>query len=203
MIRGWYLDELPRRYPELMKSVEPELRAFRASVNLWEHTSTSDWNAMPHERDVFYERLNDLIVALVAKQIERGRPAYATREAFASRETGLQQSVAKLRTSFALVPQGVVGQYTAKNAVPQLKPLNLRTRGINDGTLVYTSDDPIATDLIPAYRDAYLMRARYFGIAKNFDASLALFDKAIAIDPDDRMIERERNVMASYAAGKQ
>src|SRR5207253_5062508 len=135
LIRGWYLDELPRRYPELMKSVQPELRAFRKSVDLWEHTSTADWNAMSRERDLFYAQLNDLIVALVRTQLQRGRPAYATREAFASRETGLQQAVVKLRTSFALVPQGVVGQYTLKDAIPQLKPMNLQTRGVNDGTL--------------------------------------------------------------------
>ncbi len=197
MNRGWYLDSLKQHYPQLMAKVAPQFDAYRPLVAVWDSVSLSKWSQMPDTQRIFFERVNNLLIAIVEKAAETG-PVYATHEVLMAEDSSILPMKNRLMQEFDIVPQGVVAQYVRKDAPHLMRPLHLVTRGVGDGTITYDSDDVIATEILPIYKNAYAMRARYLAIQKDYAAAVAEYDKAIALDPDDSSLQRERNMVLSY-----
>ncbi len=197
MNRGWYLDSLKERYPDLMAKVAPQFEAYRPLVSIWDTVPLSKWSQMPDTQRDFFARVNDLLVAIVEKAAESG-PVYATREILKPDDSSILPMKSRLMQTFDFVPQGIVAQYVRRDAPHVLEPIRLVTRGLGDGTIHYDSRDPIATEILPIYKDAHAVRARYLVIQKNYAPAVAEYDKAIALDPDDSILQRERSIVLSY-----
>jgi tetratricopeptide (TPR) repeat protein len=197
LIRSWYLEQLARTYPQLIADVRPQFDAFRPWVDRWERTPPDQWYADAASRAEFYRKSNDLIVAMVTSQIEKGRPVYGTIDFVASREETLLDTVKRLTSRYGIVPRGVVIEYLPGQQIRPMVPVALQMRGLNDGTLAYESDDVVVNEIVPAYRASLVRQARYLAVARRYDEAVAEYRKALELDPRNPTIERELAVAAS------
>ncbi|MCU1246490.1 MAG: hypothetical protein JWN02_2400 [Acidobacteria bacterium] len=197
LIRSWYLDQLARTYPQLIADVRPQFDAFRSWVERCERTPTDQWYADAASRAELYRKSNDLIVAMVTSQIDKGRPVYGTIDFVASREETLLDTVKRLTTRYGIVPRGVVIEYLPGQQIRDMAPIGLQMRGLNDGTQTYESDDVVVNEIVPTYRASLVRQARYLAVARRYDESMAEYRKALELDPQNPTIERELAVVAS------
>lgn len=189
LLRSWYLDSLERRYPQLMNGVRAEVAAYRPWLRRWESLTPAEWEADPTNRIEFYRRVNDLLTALITRNIASG--VYATTDFALSQDESTQPTLKQLAANYDPVPRGVVVEYLPGHGVRDLHPLPLHTAGLNDGSTAYQPDDVVVTEVTPVYRGAFLMRARYLAFSKQFDAAIAAYQEALALDPESVMIQRE------------
>jgi tetratricopeptide (TPR) repeat protein len=198
LLRSWYIDSLERRYPELMRTVRPELEAYRPWLRKWEALSAAEWDGDPTNRIEFYKRVNALLSALITRNLDTG--VYATVDVALSQDEVIQPLVKQLATDYDVVPRGVVVEYLRGHALRDLHPLPpLHTAGLNDGSTAYAADDVVVTEVSPVYRGAFLMRGRYLAVGKRIDEALAAYREALALDPDSSMIQREMVAVESQA----
>lgn len=194
--RGWYLDALQRKHPELMAKVQTELEAMRPLVKMYESLPPAKWAAMPDEQRAYFAELNRMLVRLVETA---GVPVYATREVVTAQDPAIAPMRDRLGQEFEVVPQGVVLQYVRRGTPVPLRPLRLVTRGVADGTIRYDATDVIPTEIVPLYKEAYAMRARYLAAHGDYAEAVAAYDKAIALDPRDATLQRERSTLVPMA----
>jgi len=197
LLRSWYIDSLERRYPELMKTVRPEVDAYRPWLKKWETSSAAEWERDAANRIGFYERINDLLSALVTRNIDKG--VYGSVDFALSQEEVIQPLIKKLTANYDAVPAGVLVEYMPGHKLRDLKPIPLHTSGLNDGSTAYQPDDVVVTEVTPVYRGAFLMRGRYLAISKRFDEALAAYREALVLDPENSMIQREMTAVESQS----
>ena len=194
LIRSWYIRQLERRYPDFMALVKKELDAYKPLLE----TSENDpqmW-ADPVVQDDFNKRLDDLVFAMIEKQTARGGHAYATYEVALSQDAVDVNLVRRLQASFDAVPRGIALELMPGHAARDVQPAPLELRG-----LITSDDDVVRGEVLPAYRTVALLRARHLGLARKYDAALAEYQTALALDPTNTMIEREIQAMR-VASGK-
>lgn len=192
LIRGWYLDALQRRYPDLIAPVAPQFAAFRESVAQWESVSPAEWQQMHAESARFNTRLNDFFEAMVTQQIARG-PVYVTRDVAANNEQVIRPAMQRLRAAHDVTPRGILLQYIPKGTMPPVAMTPIDTTGLAD-----SEDEVVRSEVIPLYATAFEMRARALAANRRFDEAVAQLDEAIALMPENPILQQERNVMASY-----
>jgi hypothetical protein len=189
LLRSWYLDSLERRYPQLMKSVAPEVAAYRPWLKRWETLTSAEWEADPANRIELYRRVNALLSALITRNIGSG--VYATVDFALSQDESVLPTIKQLAAGYDVVPRSVVVEYLPGHGVRELRTLPLHTAGLNDGSTAYQPDDVVVTEVTPVYRGAFLMRARYLAVSKRVDEAVAAYQEALVLDPESSMIQRE------------
>lgn len=189
LLRSWYLDSLERRYPQLMRSVAPEIAAYRPWLRRWETLTAAEWEADPTNHIELYKRVNALLSALITRNIGNG--VYATVDFALSQDESVAPTIKQLAAGYDLVPRSVVVEYLPGHGVRELRPLPLHTAGLNDGSTAYQPDDVVVTEVTPVYRGAFLMRARYLALSKHVDEAVTAYQEALALDPESSMIQRE------------
>lgn len=159
----WYLDHLERRHPGLMKSVSPELGAFRSHLGrpLETRTDSADMRAS----------LTALFHALVARSREAGRPVYVT--------SGINP---KLIERYQHAPTGMVFRLLDPNdtmRVPVREPRFADLPKANRLTRIVKSDYALSY----AYQGAYL--------AQSGDTARAIgfLEKSLVLQPGSRDIQ--------------
>jgi len=184
LIRSWYVRQLERRYPELMRLVKPQLDAYKPLLDISENNPKL-W-ADPSVQEEYNKRLDDLVFAIIEKQIARGGHAYATFEVALSNDAVDANLVQRLKTSYDVVPRSIALEFLPGHQPREvtLEPLELRG-------LTSSHDEVVQKEVLPAYRSVTMIRARFMVLTKKYDAALAEYQRALALDPENGMIERE------------
>jgi hypothetical protein len=192
----WYHDEIDKRYPEILRGCEneqrkarDELARFNADRSLWKDAAA---------RGDLYDRIDDLTLAIIAHQLQRG-PVYMTIDTALAWKARDKKLIDRLRKEHDLVPHGVVMEVVAGHTFRDVKWTPIATRGVFDGTVQYDDDDPVPNELLPMYRAALLTRARYFAITRHTKEAIADYQQAFALDPENSMLERELNGIQAMA----
>ena len=192
----WYYDEIAKRYPEIVRGIDHEQRAARAEVARF-NDDRSLWKD-PAATATLYDRLDDLTLAIIARQLQRG-PVYMSVETALAWNARYKKMIDRLRQQADLVPHGVVMEVVPGHGFRDTKWTPIETRGIFDGTVQYDDDDPVPNELLPMYRAAFLTRARYLAITRHAKEALADYQQGFALDPENSMLERELNGIRAMA----
>ncbi|HKO54782.1 MAG TPA: DUF2723 domain-containing protein [Thermoanaerobaculia bacterium] len=174
--RPWYVAQLERRHPAFMQAVKPQLDAYRPVLEAWE----SDPSLKPR----MFALVADLIRAMIETRIASGAPVYATTEFVAGKEPVLVPMLRTLGAKYPLVPHGLLVEYNGTDP----GPLEVDLGGIADS---YQDDDPVLTEVLPAYRGALLMRGRWLVLRRRWDEAAAAYRLAQSLDPENPTIRRE------------
>ena len=192
----WYHDEIAKRYPAVLRGCQNEQRKTRfelarfiADRSLWKDAAA---------RGDLYDRIDDLTLAIIAHQLQRG-PVYMTIDTALAWNARDKKLIDRLRKEHDLVPHGVVMEVVAGHTFRDVKWTPIATRGVFDGTVQYDDDDPVPNELLPMYRAAFLTRARYFAITRHTKEAIADYQQAFALDPENSMLERELNGIQAMA----
>jgi hypothetical protein len=184
----WYHDEISKRYAEILRGCENEQRRAREVVarfdddrGLWQDAAA---------RGDLYDRLDDLVLAIIARQLHRG-PVYLTIDTALAWNARDKKLIARLKKEHDIVPHGVVMEVVAGHTFRDIKWTPITTRGLFDGTVRYDDDDPVPNELLPAYRGAFLTRGRYLAISRHYKEAIDDYQQALALDPENSMIVRE------------
>ncbi|HMC23001.1 MAG TPA: DUF2723 domain-containing protein [Thermoanaerobaculia bacterium] len=196
LFSDWYHEELERRYPELMRACRAEslavlalLRRFDAQHSLW-----ADANA----RSELNYRVDDLLVAIIAQQLKSG-PLYLTVDTALAWDQRDADLIHRLTVDNDIVPGGIVAEVVPGHAFHDLKPAPMITRGLADGSVRYEPDDVVPTEILPKYRAAFLMRARYFVLLRRLPEALADYRQALALDPNNTTVQGEMAAVEARA----
>jgi Protein of unknown function (DUF2723) len=184
LIRSWYIRQLERRHPELMGLVKPQLDAYKPLLDTSENDAKL-W-ADPAVQADFNQRLDDLVFAIVQKQIDRGGHVYAGIEVGLSTDAVDANLVRRLQASYDMVPRALALQLLPGHQTRDVTLEPLELRGLANAT-----DEVVQKEVLPSYRTALLIRARFMALIQKFDAALAEYQRALALDPGNPMIERE------------
>ncbi|HYM62822.1 MAG TPA: DUF2723 domain-containing protein [Thermoanaerobaculia bacterium] len=194
LLRRWYFEHLQHRHPALVAASRGQLDAYLPLVDKFENAQ-DEWAQNEALRQQFNQRVDDLIMSMIEQHLKRG-PVYATVDLAFSREPRDQNLVKRLTAAYDVVPRGVVMQIMPGHTLRPLAPLEIETRGLVDGTVAYEPDDVVPTEVLPIYRAAFLMRARYFAATKHLDEAIASYQRARTLDPSNPMIEQELSAVA-------
>jgi hypothetical protein len=186
----WYHDEINKRYREILRGCQNEQRKVRDALARFDADS-SLWKD-PASRGDLYDRIDDLVIAIIAHQLERG-PVYLTIDTALAWNARDKKLIDRLRREHDILPHGIVMEVVAGHTFRDIKWTPIVTRGVFDGTLQYDDDDPVPNELLPTYRAAFLTRARYLAITRHTKEALADYQQAFALDPENSMLERELN----------
>ncbi|HEY8133701.1 MAG TPA: DUF2723 domain-containing protein [Thermoanaerobaculia bacterium] len=196
LLSDWYHEELERRHPELMRACRAQslavlvlLRRFDARHSLW-----ADANA----RSELNYRVDDLLVALIAQQMKSG-PVYLTVDTALAWDQRDADFIHRLTVDNDIVPDGIVAEVVPGHAFRDLKPAPMIMRGLADGSVRYEPDDVVPTEILPKYRAAFLMRARYFVLTRRLPEALADYRQALALDPDNATVRGEMAAVEARA----
>jgi hypothetical protein len=192
----WYHDELSRRYPQLVRGTEKETRAVRSALQHLDENPAL-WKDLA-ARGELNDRLDDLILALISRQLQSG-PVYMTIDSAMGWDQRDKKLIDRLKADHDIVPRGIVMEVVRGHAMREVKWSPIVTRGMIDGTVQYDDDDPVPNELVPAYRAAFLMRARYLAITRHFKEALSDYQQALAFDPENSMVERELTAVQAMA----
>lgn len=192
----WYHEELTRRYPESMRGCEKEqqavrnaLRRFDLNPALWKDDAA---------RGELNDRLDDLILAIIARQLPRG-PVYLTMETALAWDQRDKKLIDRLKSDRDIVPRGIVMEVMAGHSIREVRPVPIVTRGLIDGTVRYDDDEVVPNELIPTYAAAFLTRGRYLAVTRHLKEALADYQQAAAFDPENHMLEQELTAIQAAA----
>jgi len=73
------------------------------------------------------------------------------------------------------------------------------TRGLADESVRYEPDDVVPTEILPKYRAAFLMRARYFVLTRRLPEALAEYRQALTLDPNNAAVRGEMAAVEARA----
>ena len=184
----WYHTEVNRRYPQLTRGCETEqravldvLRRLNDDPSLWRDISA---------RGELNDRLDDLLIAVIAHQLARG-PVYMTIDTALAWDERDKKFLERLKKDHDIVPRGVVMELVSGHAIRDVRRTPILTRGLIDGTVRYDDDEVVPNELVPTYRAAFLSRARYLAVTRHFQDAIADYQQALAFDPENRMLEQE------------
>ena len=198
----WYLDQLERQYPELMRRVKPQADAFRPWAERWVATPPREWDVRYEWREPYRETYNALVLAMAETQLAAGGAVYATRDFVVRDESDtLGPAAMALESRYDLLPLGLVNEYVPRGSVTRLEPLPLDLRGIADGAVKWEPGD-VMERVVEMYERAYRMHGRFaFMVTRQPELANASYRAAQSLSPGDESIERERATFEARAAG--
>jgi tetratricopeptide (TPR) repeat protein len=191
LVRSWYLDQFVKREPRLAASVQRELAAYRPLVEVFENDEAR-WTADAQVREEFVNRFNDLILALIARQLERGAHVYATPDV-ALKDLGAGYRIMpQIRSSYDLLPGGLALHLRPLSGPQPIRSVPFELRGLDDPQMRRTGGKVVEMDIIPAYVTALRLRARYLAFSRRYDEARRSYDDALRLDPANAEIRTER-----------
>jgi len=196
MQSDWYQEELNARYPLLMRGSESQQRVLLDVLKRFDqnHQLWKDFGA----RTELNDRLDDLILSIIARQFQSG-PVYMTMDTALAWDDRDKKLIDRLKREYDIVPRGIVMEVARGHIFPDVRGVPIATRGLFDGTIQYDDDDPVPNEIVPTYRAAFLTRARYLAFTRHTKEAVADYQQAMALDPENRMLEREMMTVQAMA----
>jgi hypothetical protein len=199
LVRSWYLEQLVRREPRLAASVRSELAAFRPLVDVFEHDEER-WRADAQVRDEFVNRFNELILALISRQLARGGHVYATPDV-ALKDFGAGGRITpRIHSSYDLVPGGLALQLLPRSGLHSIRSVPFELRGLDDPQVRRTGGAVVEREIVPNYVLALRLRARYLAASRQYGEARRSYDDALRLDPASSELRTERAQLERLAA---
>jgi len=199
LVRSWYLEQLERQEPRLAASVRSELAAYRPLVDILENDEER-WRSDAQLHADFERRFNDLIFALISRQIARGGHVYATPDVALKNSGPEGRIMQRIKSSYDLVPGGMALQVLPRGGVHPIRSVPFELRGLDDPQVRRTGGEVVEREIVPNYVLALLMRARYLAFSRQYDEARRAYDDALRLEPANDEIRNERTQLERLAA---
>jgi len=193
--RIWYQQELSLRYPQMMRSSASE--QVTLLNHLWRLDQEKLWNDATALQDL-NDDLDALMESIIEHHLQNG-PVYMTIDSAFGWNARDKKMIDRLKAKYDILLRGILVEIVHKGSPRDLQWTPIETRGLIDGSMEYDDDDPVPNELVPAYRMAFLTRARYLAITRHFKEALVDYQQAQAFDPENSVIERELNTVQAMS----
>jgi hypothetical protein len=192
--RSWYFDYLRHAAPGLIERSRDQIDLFVGLLKAWEQNPLA-FARSPSLTQRIETAFRDMIEAMTKNEGRVG-PVYVTRDVLLTDPAGPEVS-AWLTQNYQLVPDGLVFNLTTDRTFQNSPEVPLQTRGLTDGTMRYEEDDVVNQKVLPTYTTMLINRARYLAAYGHDSRALALFDQALALDPELAAARQGRAAMAA------
>ena len=178
--RLWYFDYLKRAYPSFIERSRAQVDAYVADLTSWEHDPQAYANDQALTRRI-NTSFQEMIHAMVTNEVQAAS-VYITEDLpFADRH---EADLTKwLNQSYQFVARGLVFKLENNQAFHDLPDLELRLRGLADGTLRFEKDDVVNLKVLPVYISMLVNRGRYLASFNQHARAIAAFKQALTLDP--------------------
>jgi hypothetical protein len=191
MRRSWYFDYLRQIHPDLIERSRDRIDAYVAELKQWEENPDAYTNN-PTLTSMIASKFVEMIQTCVERENQIA-PVYITRELITSADHDVALT-AWFTRNYALVPEGLVF-HLERDGTRFHDPgeIQWETRGLNDGTLKFETDDVVSAKVLPAYTAMLINRGRYFTLFDEQERAMAAYQQALALDPSLEMARRGLN----------
>lgn len=172
---AWYLDEIARQYPALIKAVQPQHAAFRETVARRERTPPAEWNS----NEEYVIRLTNLLEGLAEHQLAQRGHVYATFDIPANIDIAVGPTHQRLAQRYPVIPRRVLVEY-ATPAIEDPQPPQLRDAGLEPPIEAGDARGHVTR----IYRDAWLLYAKRYAMRQQPEVAVTLFDRAARLDTE-------------------
>lgn len=178
--RSWYFDYLNQVYPELLEKSRDKVDAFLEDLRAWEKNPEAYKDSPLQQR--INTRFYEMILSFITNQM-KDAPVYVTSEIVLNRGGQDAELTKNLIENYQITPQGLVFLVSEKSAPIKFAEPQIVTRGINDGTLKFDTDDVVKKKIIPVYLNMAMSSGLFFASQGSQEKAILYFKQALAIDP--------------------
>jgi transmembrane protein TMEM260 (protein O-mannosyltransferase) len=193
--RLWYFDYLKRAFPELIARSRDKVDSFVAELREWDNDPAAYANDVALTKGIT-AKFQDMIVSFVTEEIKRA-PVYVTNDLMFQTEQQGKELTQWLTSQYQLVPHGLVFKLEEDRRFHDPGRLDLRTRGLVDGTLRFEPNDVVMLKVLPAYKTMLVNRGRYFSFYHQNQEASEAFKDALALDPTLEVARQGLNDIAN------
>jgi tetratricopeptide (TPR) repeat protein len=186
--RSWYFDYLKAQYPELINGSQNAVDAYLADLRRWEQDPDLFARSAPLTRQI-NDHFHQMILAFVEKH-QHIAAVYVTLEVGVGSAEDKELSQA-LGQKYRLVPEGLVFRLGSEQDFGNSSQPELVTRGLNDGTFKFTSDDVVTLKVLSAYTIMMVNRGRYLEALGRGSEAIEAYRAALTLDPNSTMAREQ------------
>ena len=179
----WYFDYLAQVYPELVEQNREKIDAFLKDLLHFQREPEA-FSRNPALIESISSNFFGLLESIVRNQMRSGK-VYVTIDIAADR-SGMAENAEFtkfLATNYQIVPAGLVFEATQDRSFRPQPPIDLRLRGLNDGTLKFDEGDVVRLKVLPVYVTMLINRGRYLASRGEKQEAIACYQKALELDP--------------------
>jgi hypothetical protein len=189
--RSWYFGYLRQTHPDLIERSKDKIDSYVAELKQWENNPAAYAN-----NATLTARIASRFVEMIQTCVERENkigPVYVTRDLITSADHDVALT-AWFTRNYALVPEGLVFLLESDGTrFHDPGEIQWQTRGLNDGTLKFETDDVVRAKVLPAYTTMLINRGRYFALFDERERAIVAYQQALALDPSLEMARRGLN----------
>jgi tetratricopeptide (TPR) repeat protein len=179
--RSWYFDYLSRAYPGLVERSRDKIEAFAENLKEWERDPGA-FARSPALTQRISAAFLEMIQSMVANE-SRVVPVYMTNDLLTSDSVN-GELTRWLSQKYQLVPQGLVFNLANGQGFHDSPDMHLQIRGLAGGPLRFAKGDPVNVKVIPVYTNMLINRGRYLALFGQHERAIAVFEQALALNPD-------------------
>ena len=179
--RSWYFDYLSRAYPGLVERSRDKIEAFAENLKEWERDPGA-FARSPALTQRISAAFLEMIQSMVANE-SRVAPVYMTNDLLTSDSVN-GELTRWLSQKYQLVPQGLVFNLANGQGFHDSPDMHLQIRGLAGGPLRFAEGDPVNVKVIPVYTNMLINRGRYLALFGQHERAIAVFEQALALNPD-------------------
>jgi tetratricopeptide (TPR) repeat protein len=179
--RSWYFDYLSRAYPGLVERSRDKIEAFAENLKEWERDPGA-FARSPALTQRISAAFLEMIQSMVANE-SRVAPVYMTNDLLTSDSVN-GELTRWLSQKYQLVPQGLVFNLANGQGFHDSPDMHLQIRGLAGGPLRFAKGDPVNVKVIPVYTNMLINRGRYLALFGQHERAIAVFEQALALNPD-------------------
>jgi tetratricopeptide (TPR) repeat protein len=179
--RSWYFDYLSRAYPGLVERSRDKIEAFVENLKEWERDPGA-FARSPALTQRISAAFLEMIQSMVANE-SRVAPVYMTNDLLTSDSVN-GELTRWLSQKYQLVPQGLVFNLANGQGFHDSPDVHLQIRGLAGGPLRFAKGDPVNVKVIPVYTNMLINRGRYLALFGQHERAIAVFEQALALNPD-------------------
>jgi tetratricopeptide (TPR) repeat protein len=178
--RSWYFDYLSRAYPGLVERSRDKIEAFVENLKEWERDPGA-FARSPALTQRISAAFLEMIQSMVANE-SRVAPVYMTNDLLTSDSVN-GELTRWLSQKYQLVPQGLVFNLANGQGFHDSPDVHLQIR-LAGGPLRFAKGDPVNVKVIPVYTNMLINRGRYLALFGQHERAIAVFEQALALNPD-------------------
>jgi tetratricopeptide (TPR) repeat protein len=179
--RSWYFDYLSRAYPGLVERSRDKIEAFVENLKEWERDPGA-FARSPALTQRISAAFLEMIQSMVANESRVAR-VYMTNDLLTSDSVN-GELTRWLSQKYQLVPQGLVFNLANGQGFHDSPDVHLQIRGLAGGPLRFAKGDPVNVKVIPVYTNMLINRGRYLALFGQHERAIAVFEQALALNPD-------------------
>jgi len=179
--RSWYFDYLSRAYPGLVERSRDKIEAFVENLKEWERDPGA-FARSPALTQRISAAFLEMIQSMVANE-SRVALVYMTNDLLTSDSVN-GELTRWLSQKYQLVPQGLVFNLANGQGFHDSPDVHLQIRGLAGGPLRFAKGDPVNVKVIPVYTNMLINRGRYLALFGQHERAIAVFEQALALNPD-------------------